>query len=1065
MNKALPWNINGVGFDAREAAREAARRQGKSLGEWLHGVIADHANERGIQERDIVGQDRIDAVTSRLERMSARGPSFDRRARDERQVDRQVERHGERTRLGRRDEETFEDLPRRSIQRERGFEGRRPRASSPMIEETEFLLEEAIDAMEHRALRSERRTDDALASLTKMLEKNEARRDRERESVTVLTQKLSDIETRLSQGADESPIKGALARLEARLDTIGRRDTAEAAARDSAGPAGRTSFDKTIETSEPLRRLETKLNAVLDAVAANPVSLGASVSPIALAASSPEPAPRQRRLGEAIAEISGRQRTLDEPGAPLSRHPRHELQAHVRAEDLWRQDVQDPSRQEVQDGSRERHAQEAMRQDRVFVAMQNDIAALTAKMDDMHRALASDRRAEGSVGIDDLHRQIAALAEQLESRERQRPVAHTRDTAFGGFNESTPSPTVDADIRSLEAMVRDLGTKIEAVQAPGAGDRAIEALEQQIGMLATRFERSEEGLASMATLQHSMRDLFARLEETRANAESSAAKAAHDAIRNAALDGLVRLDDADGIALKKQEHADARAQATLAAVHETLEKVVNRLSTMEGDIAEVRARPRVTIAERAPAPETARPQAPRAEPRPARTFQEPQETRPTAGMMLGAPDPMLGRLSADRGKKATATRGTPTDLDDEAGRADFIAAARRAAQVAQSDASAMATKRAEADGSETEIRASLVEKSKDYVATHKRPVLLGLAAIFVVIGTMAVMQRMGFDDGATEMADYAAPATIVRSADIQPLKARPAAKMAANMPSPASAQTEMSQALAASALPKMPSYGAPIPGSDPIQTGSIPSLPAFAAQEASRSVVTPQSTIPVGLQTMAEAGNGAAEFELAARYADGKTVPRDLKLAASWYEKAASQGLAPAQYRLASLYEKGLGVPQDKAKAKSLYLKAADAGNPRAMHNLAVLLADGNGKPDYEGAATWFRKAAQYGIHDSQYNLAILLARGLGVQQSLVQSYQWFAIAAGQNDSDAAAKRDEVAAKLGASDLAVAKSLAASFHPRGATLAATEVQPPPGGWDGASSASPLNSARPKISSL
>ena len=79
MNKAVPWNINGVGFDAREAAREAARRQGKSLGEWLHAVIADHASELGVEEREIVGQDRVDAVTSRLERMSARPAPFDRR--------------------------------------------------------------------------------------------------------------------------------------------------------------------------------------------------------------------------------------------------------------------------------------------------------------------------------------------------------------------------------------------------------------------------------------------------------------------------------------------------------------------------------------------------------------------------------------------------------------------------------------------------------------------------------------------------------------------------------------------------------------------------------------------------------------------------------------------------------------------------------------------------------------------------------------------------------------------------------------------------------------------------
>ena len=123
-----------------------------------------------------------------------------------------------------------------------------------------------------------------------------------------------------------------------------------------------------------------------------------------------------------------------------------------------------------------------------------------------------------------------------------------------------------------------------------------------------------------------------------------------------------------------------------------------------------------------------------------------------------------------------------------------------------------------------------------------------------------------------------------------------------------------------------------------------------------------------------------------------------MKLAASWFEKAADAGSAPAQYRLAALYEKGIGIGVDKAKARSLYTKAADAGNPRAMHNLAVLLADGDGHPDYAAAVGWFRKAAQYGVHDSQYNLAVLLTRGLGAPQSLVQAYQWFAVAAASGD-------------------------------------------------------------------
>ncbi|WP_449411802.1 hypothetical protein [Methylobacterium komagatae] len=81
-------------------------------------------------------------------------------------------------------------------------------------------------------------------------------------------------------------------------------------------------------------------------------------------------------------------------------------------------------------------------------------------------------------------------------------------------------------------------------------------------------------------------------------------------------------------------------------------------------------------------------------------------------------------------------------------------------------------------------------------------------------------------------------------------------------------------------------------------------------------------------------------------------------------------------------------------------------------------------------AASWFRQGAEHGVRDSQYNIAVLYARGLGLTQDLVQSYVWFAAAAAQGDDDAGKKRDDVATKLSAPDLARAKSLAGSFKPR-----------------------------------
>ena len=44
MTSGVPWQVEGVGREARESAREAARRSGMSVGEWLDSVISDRAH-------------------------------------------------------------------------------------------------------------------------------------------------------------------------------------------------------------------------------------------------------------------------------------------------------------------------------------------------------------------------------------------------------------------------------------------------------------------------------------------------------------------------------------------------------------------------------------------------------------------------------------------------------------------------------------------------------------------------------------------------------------------------------------------------------------------------------------------------------------------------------------------------------------------------------------------------------------------------------------------------------------------------------------------------------------
>ncbi|MEM1306055.1 MAG: tetratricopeptide repeat protein [Pseudomonadota bacterium] len=239
---------------------------------------------------------------------------------------------------------------------------------------------------------------------------------------------------------------------------------------------------------------------------------------------------------------------------------------------------------------------------------------------------------------------------------------------------------------------------------------------------------------------------------------------------------------------------------------------------------------------------------------------------------------------------------------------------------------------------------------------------------------------------------------------------------------------------AGASLPTAPTAPAALIPTEP----TAPSVGGSEGQRTRSLAMMPPAMIgPSSLRVAAANGTASAEFEVGARYAEGRGVTQDFKQAAVWYERSAKQNFALAQYRLATLHERGLGVETDKNLAKYWYLKAANQGTVKAMHNLAVLTAgQGSGKPDYAGAAAWFKRAADRGLADSQFNLAILYQNGLGLPKDEVQAYKWFALAARGGDKEARvqeralAKTIDKAAK-GKVDAEIAKWRPATF----ATLA------------------------------
>jgi localization factor PodJL len=408
----------------------------------------------------------------------------------------------------------------------------------------------------------------------------------------------------------------------------------------------------------------------------------------------------------------------------------------------------------------------------------------------------------------------------------------------------------------------------------------------------------------------------------------------------------------------------------------------------------------------------------------------------------------------------------PVIPDPGAGKPDFIAAARRAAQAA-SAGSAQGKNPAKPGAGQPK---KLTERL--------RTLAVAAAVVVIVVGGFHIISRL-FEDGSGSSTRIDMPSGApssqtepphTQSAPPQAQPEGPARKEPPHVDAEPQPPANAANLLAPVPLPG--GEASPKPAEPPPEAGSI-SSPAQApgrregrtesrapetAPPAASAPMDITGSLPIGppatgapaphgapaapaiadrlpaaigsstLRLAAIAGDPLAAYEVGVRFSEGRGVPASNEEAAHWFEIAAKNGIPPAQFRLGTLYEKGLGVKKDLIAARDLYRAAAEKGHGKAMHNLAVIYAEGpDGKPDYATAAQWFRKAADHGVTDSQYNLAILYARGVGVEQNLAESYKWFFLAAKEGDQDAAQKRDEIASRIDKAALAAARAAAESW--------------------------------------
>jgi localization factor PodJL len=696
--------------------------------------------------------------------------------------------------------------------------------------------------------------------------------------------------------------------------------------------------------------------------------------------------------------------------------------------------------------------------------------------------------------VRNLAAKIDSLAKGAASGQVVSALGNRIDTLTNALNASAEAGY--GAPRDLEKLLSSLIEKLEWIRLNATDPSVFKRLEDRIAQLISRLDASDARLGNLAGIERSLADLLTYIETLRG---ADAAPAADTSSRPNAVAAIAH----DVAEIKRSER---RTQDSLEAVHDTVEQVVGRLAMIESDINEAAMRsPRSQGLAPAAADKAAVDRA-ISEPAglPSQSFEASEGPAASNG---------TGRSQAGAAPADLIAEADRQDFIAAARRATQAAAAANEIEMRSSSRRRRRRRTyelGEAQGNRpSRLRKLLVaaaivlitagclqialhvfqdrQVGRDATLPHSlAPAVIPETNNTPAIAPAAPNSNPKSDPKSNPKSDpksesgsqappESAPAPSAPSAtgplvlpssgaasdpadgSGAPIVAPNAAPATAPNREPAAAPSAAPPAVAPNAIWSAPSAPA---AQDP--TGSVPPSAAPppaappSANTAAMSTLAPDAAIDIlpatiggpALRAAAMAGDAAAQFEVAVRFAEGRGVARNDRQAAHWLELAAKQGLAPAQFRLGGYYEKGIGVKKDLAAARDLYLAAAAKGNGKAMHNVAVLYADGvNGRSDYHSAALWFRKAADHGITDSQYNLAILYARGNGEPQNYAEAYKWFALAAKQGDVEAASKRDEVASQLDDDTLAAADFVVKGWRPEPQPDEAIKVKAPPGGWD------------------
>jgi localization factor PodJL len=742
-------------------------------------------------------------------------------------------------------------------------------------------------------------------------------------------------------------------------------------------------------------------------------------------------------------------------------------------------------------------------------ALRDEIAAMRAEfrerrpqpVDTSHieaqiRALAAKLEKTSANPVDD--RVLAQIESQMSRLARQIDTNSQRFEGFGQVESSLAriqqhlTSSRDDAIAAAREVAKDVVREFARTAPAATDDSVVRALQQDLSRLQSATKTAE--LRTHDTLDLVRATLETIVERIGAIEKTSAQRSMAPAAAPVPATAAPAMAAAAGPPVTARPAAPSPAAPARPAAAAAAAVADMRVPELRVEARSSEPRADARIVESPPfldKPLSAKPAARTAGPEDNRPL-EPGAGRPDPGRRPSEPPAAASTVGPTVGPRPPGAPGPAAADAPPARKADFIAAARRAAQAAAAEAppepaapsspverltqafvqarNAKAAPDAKAAGKgeprvpvlppdqgETPLDATPAGRFGQLAKLPRRHLVLAAAAVLLVLAAFTLVPRLIGGADPEPVARQETPAETRRDGAADPAMARPdlptsEPERRADTPAPPASvalSTPVNPEVAVT--PPAPPVPSPAPPAPATTQAVSPAAPV--AVETPAAIPVQQASIPMpgaevgsqALRSAAVAGNPQAQFEIASRYTEGRGVRSDLTEAVRWYTLAADQGFGPAQYRLGSFYEKGQGVTTSIETAKRWYERAAQTGNARAMHNLAVLMTQGGSETELKASADWFRRAAEFGIRDSQYNLGIMYGRGYGVTRDLAASYKWFAVAAKSGDTDAASKRDEVAKALETQDktlLAQAQMAVQTWQPKTPDPAANETTTP-----------------------